>query len=67
MLRDLFSVHIRKLRKEKNLSQEKFAEKVGVSTTTVQRWEYAKDAPEFDRLERIAQALDCPVKDLFNF
>jgi transcriptional regulator with XRE-family HTH domain len=67
MLRKLFSVHIRKLRKAKKLSQEKFAEKVGVSTTTVQRWERAEDAPEFDRLALIAQALDCPVKDLFDF
>lgn len=67
MLRKLFSVHIRKLRKEKKLSQEKFAEKVGVSTTTVQRWEYAEDAPEFDRLESIAKALGVTVKDLFDF
>ena len=67
MLRKLFSARIRQLRKEKKLSQEKFAEKVGVSTTTVQRWERGEDAPEFDRLAMIAQTLDCPVKDLFDF
>lgn len=67
MLRDLFGKRIRKLRKEKKLSQEKFAEKVGVSAYTVYRWEHAQVAPEFDRLADIAQALDCPVKDLFDF
>jgi len=67
MLRDLFGNRIRKLRKDKNLSQERFAEKVGVSAYTVYRWEHAEVAPEFDRLERIAQALDIQVKDLFNF
>jgi transcriptional regulator with XRE-family HTH domain len=49
------------------MSQEKLVEKVGVSTNTVYRWEHAEDAPEFDRLAMIARALDCPVKDLFDF
>lgn len=65
MLRKLFSERVRKLRKKQKMSQEKFAEKVGVSTTTVQRWERAEDAPEFDRLETIAQALGVEVRDLF--
>jgi transcriptional regulator with XRE-family HTH domain len=67
MLRNLFGSRIRKLRKEKNLSQEQFAEKVGVSAYTVYRWEHALVAPEFDRLAMIAQALDVTVKDLFDF
>jgi transcriptional regulator with XRE-family HTH domain len=40
---------------------------VGVSPFTVYRWEHAIDAPEFDRLEKIAQALNIEVKDLFDF
>lgn len=67
MLRNLFGNRIRTLRKEKKMSQERLAEKIGVSTNTVYRWEHAEDAPEFDRLAMIAQALDCPVKDLFDF
>lgn len=67
MLRNQFGKRLRELRKQKNLSQEKLAEAVGVAPFTVYRWETALDAPEFDRLEQIAQALDTPVKDLFDF
>ena len=67
VLRIQFGRRLKMLRMEKRLSREKFAETTGVSPNTIYRWETAKDAPEFDRLEQIAQALDIPVKDLFDF
>jgi DNA-binding XRE family transcriptional regulator len=67
VLRIQFGKRLRELRKQNNLSQEKFAEAVGVSTFTIYRWETALDAPEFDRLEQIADALGVPVKELFDF
>jgi transcriptional regulator with XRE-family HTH domain len=48
------------------MTQEKLAEAVGVSTSTIQRWEYADDAPEFDRLETLAKALNVKTEDFFK-
>lgn len=67
MLRVLFGRRIKQLRKLRKMTQEKLAEAAGVSTSTVQRWEYAEDAPEFDRLEDIAKALEVEPKDLLDF
>jgi len=49
------------------MTQEKLAEAVGVSTSTIQRWEYADDAPSFDRIEVLARALNVRARDLFDF
>jgi transcriptional regulator with XRE-family HTH domain len=67
VLRKQFGRRLKQLRKRKKFSQEQFAEMVEVAPYTVSRWETARDAPEFDRLEKIAEALDIPVKDLFDF
>ena len=67
MLRVLFGRRLQQLRKQRKISQEKLAEAVGVATYTVRRWEKAVDAPEFDRLEIIAEALGVEPKDLFDF
>lgn len=67
MLRQLFGRRLRQLRKQQKISQERLAEAVGVATYTVRRWEHAIDAPEFDRLEIIAEALGAEPKDLFDF
>lgn len=67
VLRILFGRRLKHLRKQKKLSREKFAEMTDVAPNTVYRWETALDAPEFDRLEKIAEALDIPVKALFDF
>jgi transcriptional regulator with XRE-family HTH domain len=67
VLRILFGQRLKQLRKQKKLSQEKLAETVGVSTFTIRRWEKAEDAPEFDRLEHIAQALKVEPWELLDF
>lgn len=46
---------VTKLRKALHLSQEKFAEQVGVSQPTVSRWERGLDEPEDIHLERMAR------------
>lgn len=66
MLRRLFSVRLKQIRKQQKMTQEKLAEAVGVSTSTIQRWEYADDAPEFDRLETLAKALNVKTEDFFK-
>ena len=67
MLRQVFSARLKQIRKQKKITQEGLAEVVGVSTSTIQRWEYADDAPAFDRIEVLARALNVRVRDLFDF
>src|SRR6266567_1638098 len=63
----LLGERIRELRKTKGLTQEKFAELIGVEQKHVSRLELGKSFPPLDRLETISQVLDVPLKDIFDF
>ena len=41
---------LKELRKEKHITQEELAEKLGVSNRTVSRWETGSNMPDFDVL-----------------
>lgn len=56
---------IKKLRTEKKMSQAALAEKVGVSTPNISRYESGKQYPEFEKIKDIAEALDVKISDLF--
>lgn len=58
---------IRRLRKQKDLTQEKLAEKVGVSVTHIGLIETGKRGVSMKTLEKIARSLSSMVKDLINF
>ncbi|MBI1450350.1 helix-turn-helix domain-containing protein [Acinetobacter sp. FL51] len=55
---------IKKLRVEKKMSQALLAEKVGVSTPNISRYESGKQNPEFDKMKDIAEALNVKMSDL---
>lgn len=55
---------IKKLRVEKKMSQALLAEKVGVSTPNISRYESGKQNPEFDKMKDIAEALNVRMSDL---
>lgn len=55
---------IKACRKDKNLSQENLAEKVGVSRQAVTKWESNKSSPSTENLILIGQILDVSIKDL---
>ncbi|WP_230536488.1 helix-turn-helix domain-containing protein [Streptomyces sp. OUCMDZ-3434] len=55
---------IRERRMQQNLTQEKLAEKAGVSRDTVQRIERGTNDPRYSDLARIARALDTPLAEL---
>ena len=44
------AARIRELRKKNQLSQEQFAERLGVSRQTVSKWELAEATPELDKI-----------------
>lgn len=54
------------LRKEKNLTQEQLAERLGVSNRSVSRWENGRCMPDFSLLWDIADELDVSAFELLN-
>ena len=57
---------LRRLRQERDLSQERLAELAGVTYKYLGRVELAKSDPGAEVLVRLARALDVPVGELFN-
>lgn len=58
---------IRSLRKERGLSQESLALKAGLNTSYMGQIERAEKSATIDSLEKIANALDVPIEELFSF
>lgn len=53
-----FAEEIKMIRKSMYLSQESFAKEVGVSFSTVNRWENGKSTPNYAALKRITAFCD---------
>ena len=60
------STAIRQLREKQNLTQAELAEKIGVSSKTISKWETAKGLPDISLLQPLAQALGISVIELMN-
>jgi DNA-binding XRE family transcriptional regulator len=58
---------IQKIRQEKGWTQEKLAEKVGVSTTFIGYVETGYRIPNLKMIYKIANILGVKVKDIFPF
>ena len=57
---------IKALRERRKLTQAELAEKIGVSSKTVSKWETAKGLPDISLLQPLAQALGISVIELMN-
>ena len=57
---------IKQLREGRKLTQGELAEKIGVSSKTVSKWETAKGLPDISLLQPLAQALGISVIELMN-
>ncbi len=61
------STNLRKLREEKNLSQEKLARLADVANNTIIKIEAGKNQnPTLDTLKKIAKALEVSIDDLIK-
>lgn len=60
-----FSDNIVKLRQSKDLSQRKFADEIGVSKSTVGKWESSDTLPDYERMDAIAEYFGVSVGALF--
>jgi transcriptional regulator with XRE-family HTH domain len=66
-LRRDFGNRLKAIRLDRELTQEQFAELVGISVDFLSLIERGINAPSFEVLERMAGRLDLQVRELFDF
>ena len=59
-------ITIRQLRESRDLTQAELAERIGVSSKTVSKWETGKGLPDISLLQPLAQALGISLIELMN-
>ena len=57
---------ILKKRKEKNLTQEQLAEKLGVSNKTISKWETGKCMPDYSVIKNLCEELEITIAELMD-
>lgn len=59
-------IFLRELRKEKNLTQEQLAEKLGVTNRSVSRWENGVNMPDLDLVMEIADYFNVSIAEFLD-
>ena len=62
----MFSENLKKIRKEKGLSQEALSEKLNIVRQTISKWEKGLSIPDGDMLITLSQVLEIPVETLLG-
>lgn len=57
---------LKELRKQKNLTQEELAERFGITSRSVSRWETGKNLPDLSILVELAAFYEIDIKDIIN-
>jgi len=65
-LRRALAKNVRKWRTEHGLTQEQFADLIGLHSTYVSQIECEKRGPSIDVLQRLAEAMNISPADLFS-
>lgn len=60
-------LNIKKLRNQRNLTQQQLADKIGIGLNFMGKIEIAFSKPSMDTIIKIADALNITVADLVNF
>ncbi len=66
-IKKLFGMRMKELRRNRELSQEKLAEKTDVSSKYLSRIEMGQHFPSMEVLLKLTGALNIEIKDLFEF
>lgn len=66
-IKKLLGKRIKELRKTKNYTQDELAEKVGIGTPNISYFETGRFSPAIETLEKIAEALDVEIYELYMF
>lgn len=61
-----FGENLYNLRKKQKISQEKLAEKIGVSRQSVSKWENGTAYPEMNRIFELCKIFHCKLNNLVN-
>lgn len=61
-----FGDFLREARKEAELSQEAFADKIGINRTYYGNLERGENAISMDKLQEISKVLNIPLSELFE-
>ena len=62
----LFGERLSKLRRLKGVSQEEFADRCGIHRTYIGALERGEKSPTLNTIEKIANALEITMKELFE-
>ena len=65
--KSLFGKRIKELRKEKNLTQEKLSELIGIETRNLIKIEKGETFPRVQTLEKILETFDITAQELFRY
>lgn len=65
-MKNTFGQKIADLRKEKGMTQEALAERLGVSPQAVSKWETDASMPDVSLLPKLAEQLGCSIDALFD-
>ena len=66
-LKKLLGKRIKELRKQNNLKQEELAEIINIATRNLSNIETGNCFPSPDNIEKLSVALNCKIRDLFDF
>lgn len=61
-----FGIHLKKLRKQHNMTQEKLASLLNVSTSAVCKWEKGVNLPDINTFQKLSEILDVSLDELYN-
>lgn len=63
---ETLGIRLKQLRKDRKLTQQQLADKVGVSKTSIIYWEKDENIPKHDSLVALADTLGCNIQYLLN-
>ncbi|MDR2532630.1 MAG: helix-turn-helix domain-containing protein [Oscillospiraceae bacterium] len=66
-MKNILSANIARYRKEKGLTQEGLAEKLGITFQAVSKWETGQTVPETTLLAELAKSLNVSIDKLFGY
>lgn len=66
-IKNRVALRIKITRKNRQLSQAELAERIDRTADAVSQLERGVSLPSFETLERLAKALDVPIRDFFDF
>ncbi|MCM1004150.1 MAG: helix-turn-helix domain-containing protein [Candidatus Gastranaerophilales bacterium] len=66
-LKKKFGKRIKELRKSKKLTQEQIAERISIEPPNISKMENGLHFPQPENIEKLANALNVEIKDLFDF